>query len=110
MTLYAVYRVTRVIEKKNYNLKQATESSSTYQELTADGGFKFAFKLNKGDGSIPPEVGSISLFAWEWWYDAYGYYQENFAEIESHDCSEYELGRSNQGQGAKLYTPKHGNS
>ena len=52
---------------------QSTEKNSRRdnERFTAEQGFKFAYEL-RGKGRtaiVPPEVGSISVSAWEWGYD-----------------------------------------
>ena len=62
-------------------------------------------RSNYTDGAIevPREVGSISVDVWRWgWHESTGYV-ERIETIDSHICTDYELGLSDEGKGAKLY-------
>ena len=65
-------------------------------------------RTNYTDGAIeiPREVGSISVDVWHWgWYKSSGYV-EGIETIDSHICTDYELGLSDEGKGAQLYNKK----
>ena len=66
---------------------QAVDKKAYVKELTAEDGFKFAFSFSKGDGTIPPEVGSIPMYAWAWYMDSDGIYKNYFSTIKTHECT-----------------------
>ena len=109
VTAYGTYKILRVVEKKNYNLMQSTEKGEfsimydQYDRFTAEDGFKLTFFVKDGDGlgaEIPPEIGSISTSVWEWGNLNWETWWDYVLPIENHKCSEYELGLSDEGEGA----------
>ena len=73
--------------------------------FTAEDGFKLAFSIQNFYEEIPPEIGSISTSVWEWGNLDYETFWDDIKSIETHKCSDYELGLSVEGQGAQLYEP-----
>lgn len=54
--------------------------------------FSFEIDNQYGPNKVPKEVGELKVVAWEWGYDENDEYYSNFIQIESHNCTEYELG------------------
>ena len=65
--------------------------------------FSYALDNEYGPTQVPPEVGGLQVAAWEWGYDENQEYKSSISPIKSHACSDFELGRSEEGTGAHFF-------
>ena len=100
---YSSYQIMRVVGSRRYSLLEYSIKDSLKSEdtFTATEGFMISFALDNeyGPDEVPREVGNLTVAAWVWGYDENDVYYSDIIPIESHNCTEYELGLNEVGEG-----------